>query len=89
MVKDINEILENYELDVIKKIDRNNLHEIIRFLQLKNVDYIDDILEDYLDLFLIPCSEFRNKFNDLNKKYNGNLVLEVRNDLSILEQFIY
>ena len=89
MVKNINEILEKYELDVIKNIDRNNLYEIIRFLQANKVDYIEDILEDYLDLFLIPCSEFINKFNDLNKKYNGNLVLEMRNDLSILEQFLY
>ena len=60
---------------------------IIDFLKLKKCNFIEDILEDYLDLFTIEYSEFVNKYNELNKKYNFNLLNEVSLDMNILEEF--
>lgn len=81
------EIIEKYSDDVIKNINKENLIKITNFLKLEKCDFIEDILEDYLDLFTIEYNDFLNKYNKLNKKYNNNLLSKVSEDMNILEEF--
>lgn len=81
------EIIKKYTNETIKNLNKNNVIRIINFLKLEKCDFIEDILEDYLDLFTIEYSEFVKKYNILNKKYNFNLLNEVSSDMNILEEF--
>lgn len=80
-------IIEKYSIDVLKNLNRDNMVEIIHFLDSQNCDFIEDILEDYLDLFTIEYNDFLNKYNKLNKKYNFKLLNKVSEDMNILEEF--
>ena len=79
--------INKYEDIVIKNLDDENLKKIAIFLLLNNCDYVKELLEDYLDLFSFEYDDFVLKFQKLNKKYNNNLINEIRNDMNILEEF--
>lgn len=81
------DILEKYSVDVLKNLNKNNMVEIVYFLESQNCDFIEDILEDYLDLFTMEYNEFLNKYNKLNKKYNFNLLNKASEDMNIFEEF--
>ena len=81
------EVIEKYSNATIKYLNTDNMLKIINFLKLENCDFIEEVLEDYLDLFTIEYSEFVKKYNILNKKYNFNLLSEVSSDINILEEF--
>lgn len=83
----INEIIKKYEIEYLKKIDESNVKKIIKFLRNENVDYIDELIEDYLYLFLIEYEEFKTRYYKLKQKYGENIVGEIANDLSILDDF--
>lgn len=80
-------IYDKYETSVLKNIDMKNFDAIIEFLKGKNMDFIDELIIDYLDLFLIPYNEFVKKYNKLEEKYGENLVEKIGNDMNILEEF--
>lgn len=83
------EILEKYSLSTIKNINYNNLYQIIEFLIKEKCHYINDLLEDYLDLFTIEYEIFFDRYNQLNKKYNNNLLSLAAEDMNIFEEFFY
>lgn len=85
----IREIIDKYEMSVLKNIDKDNMIKIITFLQENKVIYIEDIIENYLDIFTIPYDEFIEKFSKLNKKYNNELVNMLNDDVNVLEEIIY
>lgn len=78
---------DKYETSVLKNIDMKNFDAIVEFLKGKNMDFIDELIIDYLDLFLIPYNEFVKKYNKLEEKYGENLVEKIGNDMNILEEF--
>jgi len=81
------EILNKYEKDVIKNINKENFIKITKFLKKKQCDFIDEIIEDYLDLFSFEYVEFVDKYNKLEEKYGNNLLKEIKDDMNILEEF--
>lgn len=81
--------ISKYESSVVKNIDKDNLMKIVNFLYSNGCDYIEDLLEDYLDIFTFDYNEFVSKFNKLNKKYNNKLIEEISMDMNILEEFYY
>ena len=83
----INIDISKYNKHIFNNMDDNNTRKIIDFLISKNCDYIEELLEDYLDLFTFDYNEFINKFNKLNEKYNNNLINEIKDDMNILEEF--
>ena len=83
----MNDILEKYEKDLFANIDKDNLNNIILFLYRENCDYIEDIIEDYLDLFTIPYDQFVDMYSLLNKKYNMEFFKKAREDMNLLEEF--
>jgi len=78
-----------YEKSVLDNMDKENMMKIISYLLSNNCDYIEELLEDYLDIFSFEYSEFVSKFNILNKKYNYNLINEIKEDMNILEELYY
>ena len=79
--------LEKYSIGILEDLDSDNVKKIVEFLQLNNCDYIDELLNNYLDLFTLDYEEFKIKFNILNKKYNYNLIEEIEYNMDILEEF--
>ena len=86
MNEKVEEILNKYEPSVLKNIDENNMNKIIEYLLAEKVDYIDELLMGYLDIFLIDIEEFKVRFNNLKTKYGNNLVTLIKEDLNILEE---
>ncbi len=85
----INIDISKYEESVIKNLDKDNVDKIISFLSLNGCDYIEELLENYLDIFAFEYNEFVIRFNKLNDKYNHNLINEIRDDMNILEELYY
>ena len=83
----VEELINKYEPEVFQNIDMNNVDKIIEYLDSENVDYIDELLRDYLDLFLIDLDEFKTRFNKLKQTYGENVVDMIAEDLSILDNF--
>lgn len=79
--------LEKYSIGILEDLDSDNVKKIVEFLQLNNCDYIDELLNNYLDLFTFDYEEFKTKFNILNKKYNYNLIEEIEYNMDIIEEF--
>ena len=84
---DIKIINEMYDEELINKIDKDNVMKIYNYLIKKGIYYAKDIFIEYLDLFLIDCDEFINKFEKVIKKLGSNYVDILGEDSSILEEF--
>lgn len=87
--KFILEIEEKYEKEVLKNLDIHNINRIIEFLKEEKVTYIDELLTDYLDLFLIDSNDFKNRFYKLKEKYGNNLVEIISYNMNILEEMLF
>jgi len=85
----INIDMSKYEESVIKNLNKDNVDKILSFLSLNGCDYVEELLEDYLDIFTFEYDEFVIKFNKLDDEYNHNLINEIRNDMNILEKLYY
>ena len=79
--------ITKYEKSVINNLNKENITKIVKFLISNQCDFIEELLEDYLDIFTFEYNEFVSKFNKLNKKYNNNLINEIKDDMNILEEF--
>lgn len=79
----MNNLFNQYEKDLFLNIDKDNYKKILDFLYLEVPEYTEDIVTNYLDLFLINYEEFKDKYNKLKDKYGINFLKE---DISILEQ---
>jgi len=79
--------MENYSNNLLQNLETDNIKKIIQFLREKNCDYIEDILEDYLDLFAIDFDIFQTKFYNLNKKYNNSFLKLASENMNLLEEF--
>lgn len=86
MENKINELLSKYSKNIIKNIDIENTRNIINYLLNENCKIIDDIMNDYLDVFTIEFNEFKKKVEYLNKKYNNKYFDLAENDLNYLEE---
>lgn len=84
---DIEDMRDRFEEGIFNNLDRDNFYKIVRFLLNEKCDYVDEIVEGYLDLFIFPYEEFINKYNKLNEKYNGKFLEEASVDLALFEEF--
>ena len=83
----MDKIINKYSNSVLKNLNKDNINNIIFFLKKENCNYIEDLLEDYLDLFIIDYQEFVEKYNELNKKYDNNYLYLVSKNMDLLEEF--
>ena len=63
----LNNIIETYDNELLLKLDTNNIISIINYLKNNNIDYIEDILSLYTDLFILDVNDFINRFEILKK----------------------
>ncbi len=81
------EFLDKYEENILSHIDKENMNKIILFLEQEHCECLEDILENYLDLFSFDYQDFIDKYNQLNKKYHNRYLEEVYLDMNKLEEF--
>lgn len=83
------EIMEKFTDDVLKNLTKDNINKIIDFLRRHKCNYIESVINDYLDLFTIDYEEFIKKYNYLNEKYENNFLEKASEDMNLFEEFFY
>jgi len=83
----MDKILEKYSDDIVRNMDRKNMNKIVMFLVDNGCDYIEDVLSDYLDLFVMDYDEFVSKYNVINEKYKNNFLVVASEDMNLFEEF--
>ena len=86
---DMEELFNKYHISIFKNVSKENLYKIICFLESEQFYYIDEIVLDYFDLFLIDYEDFIKKYELLKKKYGYSIVEKIAYDMSILEELLY
>ena len=79
--------LDKYDSELFHNIDIENLGKIVKFLLEKNCNYIDELLDEYLDILTFDYEDFVKKFDKINQKYDGKLIEKISEDMNILEEF--
>lgn len=82
---DIKVLRENFDDELISKIDSNNVSKILNYLDRNNIYYSKDLQLNSLDLFLLPYEEFVKKFENLKTKLGPDFADKLGNDTSLIE----
>ena len=82
---DIKILRENFEDELIKQINLNNVAKIFMYLNDNDIFYAKDLFLSSMDLFLLPCDEFKRRFDNLKTKLGVNYVEELGEDTSKIE----
>ena len=82
---DIKTLKENFDEDMIKELDMENVKIIIDYLLRNKVYYAKDLLLNSLDLFLLDSNIFIEKFENLKMKLGANYVDKLGKDMSLIE----
>ena len=82
---DIRMLNENFDEELIKQIDVNNVSMIFQYLEKNGVFYAKDLFLTSLDLFLDSYEEFIKKFENLKKKLGPEFVDKLGEDASLIE----
>lgn len=82
---DIKVLKENFDDELIKKIDINNVASINKYLLDNGIYYSKDLFLLYLDLFLMSKDEFIKRFEKLKQKLGENYVDKLGEDLSLMD----
>ena len=77
----IDDIVRKFEPHILENIDSNNMKKIIVFLARKDCDFIDEVINNYMDIFLIDYNTFVNKYDLLELQYGDDIQ-------SIIEEMI-
>lgn len=86
MTDDIMNIFQKYSKTTLDNLNTENMYKIIIFLEKEKCNCIEDMLEDYLDVFTIDYEIFIEKYYRLNKKYNKQYLNKVSEDMNYLEE---
>lgn len=86
-ISDLKKYESKYEKDIIDNLDYDNIDNIIKFLESEKCDFIEDIIEDYLDLFIMDYTEFIKKYKEINTNHNGMFLEQASEDMTFFEEF--
>lgn len=78
-------LIEGYGAEKVKKLDNDNVYNIILYLEGNKIKYWKDIMNNYFDLFLLNSDDFINRFEKLKQKHN-NYLEEIGNNIEIIEE---
>ena len=84
----LDNIYDTFEQSVLNNLNEENIKDIIAYLQKNKVEVIEDMLTNYLDLFILDSLEFQKRFNKLNEKYENKLNEYLNYKLDILEEMV-
>ena len=82
---DIKILKENFDDNLIKQIDSDNVSKIIKYLENNGIYYAKDLFLTSLDLFLYPVDVFIRKFEILKEKLGDDFVNKLGEDSSLIE----
>ena len=85
---DIKILKENFDKDLIKQIDPENVVKIFKYLNNNGVYYTKDLFLESLDLFLFPYENFVMRFEYLKTVLGNDYVDKLGEDISLIE-FMY
>ena len=84
----IAEIKDTFDNSIFSQLDDDNVKAIIVYLQLNHINVIEDIILQYLDLFLMEKNKFIEKFEILKKQYPYNFEESLAYQLNLLDEMI-
>lgn len=82
---DIKILKENFDEELIKQIDLDNVSQIFSYLVSNGVYYAKDLFLNSLDLFLYPSEIFIKKFEHLKQVLGVEFVDKLGEDISLIE----
>ena len=82
---DIKVLNENFDKEMINKLEEENVAKIYNYLVSNGVYYAKDIFISSLDLFLWPSDEFIEKFEKLKKELGSDYINLLGEDSSLIE----
>lgn len=82
---DIKILEENFDDDLIRQIDLENVGKIFRYLESNGIYYAKDLFLTSLDLFLYPLDDFIIKFEKLKANLGTDFVDKLGEDSSLIE----
>ena len=85
---DIEELYDNYDVNVLNNIDRDNFDKIYNLFKEYKFDFIEDIILKYFDIFILEYKNVDNKLNRLVKALGENYIDIIGNDMSYLEYIV-
>ena len=85
---DIEELYDNYDVNVLNNIDRDNFDKIYNLFKEYKFDFIEDIIVKYFDIFVLEYKDVDNKLNRLVKALGDNYIDIIGNDMSYLEYIV-
>lgn len=82
----INEIFNNYDINFLRSIDEEQFISVYNIFKKYNFDYIEDIIENYLELFTMDSNIVEEKILLLKDKLGDNFVNLIGEDMTYLEE---
>jgi hypothetical protein len=82
---DIKILKENFDENLIKQIDLDNVLKILKYLENNGIYYAKDLFLTSLDLFLYPLDVFIRKFEILKEKIGEDYINKLGEDSSLIE----
>ena len=82
---DLKVLRENFDEELINRIDAKNVSKIYLYLENNNIYYAKDLFLTSLDLFLLPEKDFIEKFERLKKELGEDYVDKLGEDASLIE----
>ena len=82
---DIKILKENFDENLIKQIDSDNVLKILKYLENNGIYYAKDLFLTSLDLFLYPLDVFIRKFERLKEKIGEDYINKLGENSSLIE----
>ena len=76
---------ENFDNELIDKIDIDNTVRILKYLDGNGIYYSKDLLLKSLYLFLLPFDDFVRQFEKLKIRLGNDFVEKLGEDISLIE----
>lgn len=82
---DLKILKENFDEEMINKMDTENVNKIFKYLEENKVFYAKDLFLNSFDLFLLSYEHFVKQFEKLKNKLGSNFVDLLGEDVSLIE----
>ena len=82
------ELLENYDKEVIDSIDKSNGKKVLEVLNKYNFYFLEDVILNYIDIFMMDAVDVEKGILRLRKKLGDDYLIKIGDDLSILDEII-
>ena len=82
---DIKILKENFDDDIIKQLDYENVSKIYNYLSTSGIYYAKDIFISQVDLFLLDYDTFVEKFEKLKQKIGDKYIELLAEDSSLID----